>query len=86
MHTEKIKSIINNYKELNYKEIKLNYYYEKNYLLPDKAEKSNDPGSADISSVDWHTSRISKFVDYYLQPAVKNCESYVEDTTDFIKK
>ena len=29
----KIKAIINNYKELNYKEVKLNYYYEKLLLL-----------------------------------------------------
>ena len=60
-----------------------NYYY---YLLPDKVEKANNPGKTDISSVDWRKSRISKFSNYYLEPAMKNRKWYVEDTTDFIKK
>ena len=35
---QKIKAIINSYKELNYKELKLNYYYEKtiSYLTRQK--------------------------------------------------
>ena len=55
------------------------------HLLP-KIHKSNNPGRPVISSVNCHTSRISEFVDYYLQPQVKKLKSYVKDTTDFIKK
>ena len=38
------------------------------------------------SSIDWYTSKISKFVDYYLQPHVKALPYHVQDTTDFINK
>ena len=55
------------------------------HLLP-KIHKANNPGRPVISSVNCHTSRISEFVDYYLQPEVKKLKSYVKDTTDFIKK
>ena len=55
------------------------------HLLP-KIHKANNPGRPVISSVNCHTSRISEFVDYYLQPEVKKRKSYVKDTTDFIKE
>ena len=55
------------------------------HLLP-KIHKANHPGRSVISSLNCHTSRISEFVDYYLQPEVKKLKSYVKDTTDFIKK
>ena len=55
------------------------------HLLP-KIHKANNPGRPVISSVNCHTSRISEFVDYYLQPEVKKLKSYVKDTPDFIKK
>ena len=55
------------------------------HLLP-KIHKANNPGRPVISSVDCHTSRISEFVDYYLQPEIKKLKSYGKDTTDFIKK
>ena len=54
--------------------------------LPPKRHKENNPGRPVISSANCHTSRISEFVDYYLQPEVKKLKSYVKDTTDFIKK
>ena len=44
-------------------------------FLP-KIYKANNPGRSVISSVNCHTSRISKFVDYYLQPEVKKLKSY----------
>ena len=68
-----------------------NYFLEEKiktpefHLLP-KIHKANSPGRPVISSVNGHTSRISEFVDYYLQPEVKKLKSYVKDTTDFIKK
>ena len=55
------------------------------HLLP-KIHKSNNLGRPAISSINCHTSRISEFVDYYLQTEVKKLKSYVEDTTDFIRK
>ena len=54
------------------------------HLLPE-IDEANNPGPV-ISSIICHTSRISEFVDYYLQPEVKKLKSYVKDTTDFIKK
>ena len=54
------------------------------HLLP-KINKANNPGRPVISSANCHASRISEFVDYYLQPEVKKLKSYVKDTTDFIK-
>ena len=56
------------------------------FQLLTKIHKANNPRRPAISSVNCHTSRISEFVDYYLQPEVKKLKSYVKDTTDFIKK
>ena len=55
------------------------------YLLL-KIHKENNPGRPVVSSINSHTTKISEFVDYYLQPFVKSLRSYVQDTTDFINK
>ena len=55
------------------------------YLLP-KIHKSGNPGRPVVSSIDCHTSKISEYVDYHLQPLVQNTESYVKDTNDFLQK
>ena len=55
------------------------------YLLP-KIHKPLIPGRPVISSVNCHTSSISAFISYTLQPEVEKLASYVKDTTDFIKK
>ena len=39
-----------------------------------------------MSSVNCHTEKISGYVDHHLQPFNKELESYVKDTTDFVKK
>ena len=39
-----------------------------------------------ISSINCHTYKISKHVDHYLQPVMKEIPSYVKDTNDFINK
>ena len=39
-----------------------------------------------ISSINCHTSKISECVDYHVQPIVKEIPSYVQHTTDFLKK
>ena len=92
LHTEKIKSEINNLKNENLLTLEIaNSLLEEKiktpefHLLP-KIHKANNPGRPVISSINCHTSRISEFVDYYLQPEVKKLKSYVKDTTDFIKK
>ena len=36
--------------------------------------------------MNFHTANISKYVDYHLQPIVKQIPSYVKDTNDFINK
>ena len=39
-----------------------------------------------VSSIDCHTTKISKYIDHKLQPHVKELKSYVKDFTDFIRK
>ena len=92
LHTEKIKSVINHLKNEKFLTLRTaNSLLEKKiktpefHLLP-KIHKANNPGRAVISSVNCHISRISEFVDYYLQPEIKKLKSYVKDITDFIKK
>ena len=44
------------------------------------------PGCPVLSSVNYHTNNISKFVDYHLQSIVKKKLLYVNNTQDFLKK
>ena len=37
-----------------------------------------------ISSVNCHSSKISKYVDYHLQTIVREIPSYIKDTSDFL--
>ena len=55
------------------------------YLLP-KIHKVNNPGRPVISSVNCNTSKISKYVDHYIQPLATNVRSYIRDTTDLLNK
>ena len=55
------------------------------YLLP-KIHKPNNPGRPVVSSIGCHTEKISQYVDHHLQPLNKALPSYVQDTTDFLKK
>ena len=55
------------------------------YTRP-KIHKTGNHGRSAVSSVNHHTSTISKYVDFHLQPIVKNISSYVRDTTDFLQK
>ena len=55
------------------------------YLLP-KIHKEGNPGRPVVSSIDSHTSKISKYVDYHIQPIAKVIKSCVQDTSDFIEK
>ena len=55
------------------------------YLRPNIHKKGN-PGHEVLSSVNCHTSNISKYVDYHLQDIVEEISSYVKNTKDFIQK
>ena len=55
------------------------------YTRP-KIHKTGNPGRPVVSSVNCYTYTISKYVDFHLQPIVKNIPSYVRDTTDFLQK
>ena len=55
------------------------------YMQP-KIHKKDNPGRPVVSSVNCHTSSISKYVDYLLQAIVKNIPSYVRETKDFLTK
>ena len=55
------------------------------YLLP-KVHKPNNPGRPVVSSINCHTENISQFVDHHLQPLTKKLTSYIQDTTDFLRK
>ena len=55
------------------------------YIQP-KIHKQGNPGRPVISSVNCHTSNISKYVDYHLQPIVQQIPSYIQGTSDFLRK
>ena len=55
------------------------------YISP-KIHKEGNPGRPVVSSINCHTANISKYVDYHLQPIVKQIPSYVKDTSNFINK
>ena len=55
------------------------------YTLP-KIHKEGHPGRPVVNSRDCHTSKISKFVDFHLQPLAQSLPSYIKDTTDFLRK
>ena len=55
------------------------------YMEP-KIHKKDNPSWPVVSSVNCHTSGISKYVDYHLQPIVKDIPSYVRDTKFFLIK
>lgn len=54
------------------------------HLLP-KIHKPDNPRRPLMSSVDCHSSRISEFVNHFLQTAVTKLKSYAKDATDLIK-
>ena len=44
-----------------------------------KIYKINNPGRPVVNSIGCHSTNISKFIEYHLQPTVKNIPSYVQD-------
>ena len=55
------------------------------YISP-KTHKEENPGRPVVSSINCHTSNISKYVDYHLQPIMQQIPSYIKDTNNFINK
>ena len=55
------------------------------YISP-KIHKEGNPGCPVVSSISCHTANISGYVEYHLQPIVKQIPSYVKDTNNFISK
>ena len=51
-----------------------------------KIHKKGNPGRPVVTSVDCHTTKISKYVDHLLQPHVKELRSYVKISRDFMRK
>ena len=47
--------------------------------------KEGNPGYPVVSSINCHTANILEYIDYHLQPIVKEISSYVKDT-NFINK
>ena len=89
LHTEKVKSEINNLKNENLSTLKTaNSLLDEKTKAPEfhlllRTDKVNNPGRPVITSIDCHTSRISEFVDYYLQLEPLLLKPYVKGTTDF---
>ena len=48
--------------------------------------KEGIPGRPVISSVNCHSSKISEYGDYQVQPIVREISSYIKDTSGFLRK
>ena len=66
--------------------LKINSPKNPRFYTQPKIYKEWNPGIPVISSVSCHTSKISEYVYYHLQPIVKQIPSYVKDTSDFMSK
>ena len=62
------------------------YTLPKIHKVTKPSKKTKIPGRPVISSVECHSSKISEFVDYHLQPFVQQLKSYVKDTSDYVRK
>ena len=56
------------------------------FYIQRKINKQGNPGRPVIGSVNCQTSNILKYVDYQLQPIVPQIQSYIQDTSDFLRK
>ena len=57
------------------------------YLLPKIHKSSNKvPGRLVTSNCGMPTEKISEFLDHHLKPLMKQGESYIKDTGDFLEK
>ena len=54
------------------------------YTIP-KIHKEGNPGRPIVSGISSPTENISKYVDYHIKDYIPNIDSYVKDTTHFLK-
>ena len=92
IHTERVIKSIDEFKtskqipEKVAEGLKVNNVKPPKFYLSPKIHKEGNPGRPVISSINCHTSKISEYVDFHLQPHVKKLPSYTQDTTDLINK
>ena len=53
------------------------------YLFPKENTQITNPI---VSTVNSPTANLAEFLDYYLQPIMKNLPAYLKDTTQFLKE
>ena len=57
------------------------------YLLPKIHKRlENVPGRPVISNCGTPTEKVSEFLDYHLKPTMQSGNSYIKDTSDFLRK
>ena len=67
-------------------ELKTKNHKTPHFQLKSKVHKEGNPGRPVTSSINCHTSNISEYIDYHLQPIVKEILWEVQDITDFLRK
>ena len=55
------------------------------YMLP-KIHKKDNSGRPIVSQTNGPTEKISQFLDHFLKPIAAKTDSYLKDTSDFLKK
>ena len=66
--------------------LKINSPWKPWFYIQPKMQKEENPSRSAISSLNCDRIKISQYVDYYLQPIVKQILSYVKETGDFTSK
>ena len=57
-----------------------------NFYTSPKIHKKDIPGRPVVNTIDSHPSKISKFIDFHLQPLAQKLPSYTKDTGHFLRK
>ena len=89
VHAERMNNAIEKLKEGLIKENIAKGSYESKtckFTLNPKIHKEGNQGRPVISSVDYHSSDITKYIDYHLQPEVYKLNSYTKDSTGTMNK
>ena len=66
--------------------LKTSYPKSPHFYITPKIRKPGNPVRAVVSSVNCHRTSISEYIEYHLQPVVKQTQSYINGTNDFINK
>ena len=68
-------------KQIKIQNKRIPWFYTKPKIL-----KRGITGRPVISSVNCHSSKIQEYVDYHLQPIVREIPLYIKDTSNFLRK